>query len=139
MKKILLQLFVIIIIVLSESTDAQWIMVNALPQLNYLESVKFINTTIGFSVGGEGTILKTIDGGTNWIAQTSGITNTLHDVCFPDINNGTAVGDSGIILRTTNAGISWSQQTSGKENNLYGVNQQYLISVITNVRASVHH
>ena len=75
----------------------------------------------GTAVGSDGLILRTTDGGTNWIPQTSGTTNFLNDVSFTDANNGTAVGDNGTILRTTNGGTNWAPQTSNTTNNLNGV------------------
>ncbi|MBK7856283.1 MAG: T9SS type A sorting domain-containing protein [Bacteroidetes bacterium] len=57
----------------------------------------------GYIVGDNGKILKTIDGGTNWITQTSGTGNWLFSVYFPDATTGHAVGENGTILKTTNS------------------------------------
>ena len=85
-----------------------------------LKSVFFINTNTGYAVGGttvrskqgkairidkvDGLILKTIDGGTTWEKQTSGINRVLLSVFFNDNNTGYIVGDRGVILKTTNGG-----------------------------------
>ncbi len=87
-----------------------------------LNAVRFVNLNRGWAVGNNGTILRTVDGGLNWVAQTSGTTVDLHDVYFfAGSQEGTAVGDNGTILRTVDAGVTWSQQTSGTTENLYAV------------------
>jgi hypothetical protein len=78
-----------------------------------LERVFFTNTNTGTIVGQGGTILRTTDGGTNWVAQTSGITSSLFGVSFADANTATAVGQDGVVLRTTDGGTTWEPQTSG--------------------------
>jgi photosystem II stability/assembly factor-like uncharacterized protein len=88
---------------------------------NWLESVYFPSVNTGYAVGESGTIIKTTDGGLNWIIQTSGTINNLYSVFFTDMNTGYAVGDSGIILKTTNGGINWVNRTSGTLNKLRSV------------------
>lgn len=63
--------------------------------------------------GAFGTILNTINGGSNWKSQSSGINSNLHSVFFTSTSKGWAVADSGIIITTDNGGISWSKQNSG--------------------------
>ena len=55
-----------------------------------------------------GIILRTTDGGNNWLSQDSGTTSQLTEVVFTDANTGTAVGESGTILRTTDGGNQWN-------------------------------
>ena len=55
-----------------------------------------------------GTILKTIDGGTTWTTLSSGTTNDLNSVYFTDANTGYAVGDTGTILKTIDGGTTWT-------------------------------
>lgn len=40
--------------------------------VNNLKSLHFVNANVGYAVGESGTILKTINGGTNWISQSIG-------------------------------------------------------------------
>src|SRR5207253_960927 len=42
-----------------------------------LKGVSFLTTSTGWAVGAAGTILKTVDGGFSWTADTSGTTNNL--------------------------------------------------------------
>jgi photosystem II stability/assembly factor-like uncharacterized protein len=84
-----------------------------------LYDISFIDADTGWAVGEHGTILRTIDGGNNWTAQTSGTPFALSSVHFADVNYGTAVGDIGTILRTTNGGELWTPQSSGTSNFLF--------------------
>jgi photosystem II stability/assembly factor-like uncharacterized protein len=66
-----------------------------------LVGVSFAAPSSGTAVGEEGTILRTTDGGTTWMSQNSGTTQTLFGVSFTAANTGTAVGHGSTILRTT--------------------------------------
>src|SRR5437867_11354004 len=57
-----------------------WRWQNPLPQGNGLGSVSFATDSVGWAVGGSGTILKTADGGESWAAQTSGTDKGLSRV-----------------------------------------------------------
>lgn len=82
-----------------------------------LRSVHFIDPDQGWAVGDCGVILKTIDGGTNWLHQESGVRCRLLDVTFRTSKIGIAVGgwyetdtgmSRGVILRTNDGGDSWT-------------------------------
>ena len=113
MKKLILTISLLTLIVNISFSQPGWFWQNPLPQGNHLRDVKFINTTTGWAVGDYGTIIRTTNGGTNWILQSSGTTNDLFGVSFIDANIGTAVGDYGTIIRTTNGGTNWTGQISG--------------------------
>jgi hypothetical protein len=66
--------------------------------------VSFTDANTGTAVGDAGTIVRTTNGGTTWVAQTSGTGSFLFGVSFTDANTGTVVGGPGIILRTTDGG-----------------------------------
>ena len=72
--------------------------------IDNLYSVYFTNADTGYAVGDSGRIIKTTDGGTNWIRQTSGTTSTLNSVFFVGRDTGYVAGSNGIILKTTNGG-----------------------------------
>ena len=65
-------------------------------------------------------IMKTTNGGIDWIRQTGGNRGLLA-VYFSDSNNGTAVGEGGLIIRTTDGGTTWATQSSGIEDYLFKV------------------
>ena len=78
-----------------------------------LNSVFFLDGSLGWTVGTNGQIHRTDDGGRNWSSQASGVTTTLVDVHFADPQNGLVVGESGMILRTSDGGRSWNSQKTG--------------------------
>jgi photosystem II stability/assembly factor-like uncharacterized protein len=81
-----------------------------------LFSIFFITELIGYAVGTGGTIIKTMDGGSNWNFQASGFTGGLRDVYFADIDTGFVVGgafwNNGAILKTTDGGLNWEASPS---------------------------
>tara|TARA_B100000809_G_C15120256_1_gene524014 strand:- start:92 stop:2716 length:2625 start_codon:yes stop_codon:yes gene_type:complete len=81
-------------------------------------SVQFINPQFGYIVGSTSNfftnkILKTTDGGNNWIDITSGIipstysSGSLYSINIIDSNNA-FIGGSGAILKTSNSGNTWT-------------------------------
>lgn len=76
-----------------------------------LNGLFFLDAMTGYAVGAENKILKTVDGGITWAAQTSPLAATvvLNAVYFIDANNGWIVGTTGAILRTTDGGLNWKK------------------------------
>jgi photosystem II stability/assembly factor-like uncharacterized protein len=68
---------------------------------------------IGFAVGstlpfgGDGIVLKTIDGGSNWTKISADTLPGLKAVCFTSINVGFAAGYQNFLMKTTDGGSSW--------------------------------
>ena len=98
-----------------------WQNISPSPPYSTFEDVFFLNADIGWAVADYGIIIKTVDGGINWIDQSSGTTNHLFSVFFKDKNNGWIVGDVGVILHTTDGGNNWNSQSSGTANRLYDI------------------
>ncbi len=80
-----------------------------------LQDVCFVDDNVGWAVGDEAVILKTIDGGQNWVHQTApaGVDTYFKGVCFVDSLEGWIVGLVGTIIHTTDGGASWEVQNSG--------------------------
>lgn len=90
----------------------------------YLMSVYFVNSNLGFAVGGsanKGTIIKTIDSGKTWSVILTGEYNLLWSVYFLDSNIGYAVGQGGTIIKTENGGGKWNLIPSGTDNTLTSI------------------
>lgn len=85
------------------------------------EDIFFTNDLIGYMVGADGSIEKTVDGGFHWQTQTSGSTSLLHSVHFVSSTTGIVVGANGTILKTTDSGASWLPQVSGVTEELNSV------------------
>jgi photosystem II stability/assembly factor-like uncharacterized protein len=72
-----------------------------------LNSVFFINQKTGWTVGTQGKIYQTFNGGKVWREQNSNTVKDLTDVFFCNTAEGWAVGEEGLILHTTTAGNIW--------------------------------
>jgi photosystem II stability/assembly factor-like uncharacterized protein len=66
-------------------------------------------------------ILRSNDGGRNWLPQNSGTTEVLWSVVFSDADNGIIVGEEGTILRTSDGGAFWSKVDGIPDNHLTDV------------------
>ncbi|MBI2889979.1 MAG: Ig-like domain repeat protein [Nitrospirae bacterium] len=86
-----------------------------------LWAIDCVDTNTCWAAGQNGTICKTINGGSTWTPQTSGVTNWLYGLDAVDASTAYVVGNSGTVLKTSNGGSSWSSQTSGTSNTLYGI------------------
>jgi photosystem II stability/assembly factor-like uncharacterized protein len=80
--------------------------------------VQFLNDNLGFVSGIHGTILKTTDGGNNWVRKNTGINTDLALVQFVSPSVGYASGGfSGgsdkntALIKTSNGGDSWTSLT----------------------------
>jgi photosystem II stability/assembly factor-like uncharacterized protein len=76
--------------------------------------IHFFDPLVGVSVGFEGTIQRTIDGGKTWATVESGTKRNLTGVAFSDDKHGIAVGNPAgtgpRILRTEDGGLTWQAQ-----------------------------
>jgi hypothetical protein len=77
------------------------------PTSDNLYSVFFTSYSTGISVGDNGTIIRTTDGGDNWSNLSPVTSNRLYSVNFPNLNTGYIAGINGTILKTTDNGITW--------------------------------
>jgi len=83
-----------------------------------LNSVFFINQKAGWTVGANGKIYQSVNGGKIWREQKSNVVNDLADVFFNDTAEGWAVGDEGTILFTNTAGNVWTTVKSNVKHKL---------------------
>lgn len=78
----------------------------------------------GFVFGEHGVLLKTTNGGANWVLKNSGTSLGLWNSYFINehtgwVAGGAESGGSGILLMTTDYGESWIQQSTGITNRWY--------------------
>ncbi len=101
---------------------------NSLTKYSFMNSIYFTNANTGYIVGGfdykQGTILKTNDGGINWVEQDSRIIFYLNTVYFVDANTGYSAGSHGRIIKTINGGNNWTILSSGT---LYTLNSIFFV------------
>ncbi len=77
-------------------------------------SVYFVDADTGYVVGGttianSGYVLKTTDGGDNWVKETT-TGKGFRSVHFPTASTGYVVGWGGVMFKTSDYGTTWSQQ-----------------------------
>lgn len=71
-----------------------------------LKDVQFTSDSVGFIVGGNGTLLKTMDGGSTWSVIMMNTTEDFISVSFISDTVG-YVASQNSIYKTTDGGISW--------------------------------
>ncbi len=89
---------------------ATWSAIQQVSASSALYDVWFTSSTTGYAVGENGTICKTINGGSSWTTLTSTTTLDLFTIQFVNATTGYVGGDDGIILKTINSGTSWTNQ-----------------------------
>lgn len=95
----------------TSNAGANWQLVNSAN--NNFAGFYFTTQLNGWMCGINGGMMKTTNGGANWIAQSTGVTEYLYSVYFQNANFGWACGTSGRIISTTNGGVNWTTQISG--------------------------
>jgi photosystem II stability/assembly factor-like uncharacterized protein len=112
MKKLLYTIF-FIIQVSFQIAEAQWIQQSAFTNSN-LYDIEFYNRYTGWAVGDGGTILKTTNGGINWVSISNpAVGKPLSSIYIVDSNICYVVGWFETIIKTTNAGDNWSVIRNG--------------------------
>ena len=88
-------------------SHAQWIRQNSGTIANF-NDIQFINRYTGWACSDGGMIVKTTNGGLNWLNQTNPAVNkNLGSICPVDSNVVYCVGWFETILKTTNGGTNW--------------------------------
>jgi len=72
-----------------------------------LQDITFVTSTLGFTVGGGGSMRRTTDGGQTFTFVDLGISSRLNSVFFVNTTHGWAVGETGTVIRTTDGGTTW--------------------------------
>lgn len=77
---------------------------------NYLRRIQFINTLTGYACGGNGVLVKTINGGDSWVPINAGTSAFMTAIFFLNENTGWVGTNLPLIVKTTDGGASWSNQ-----------------------------
>jgi len=79
---------------------------------------------IGYTGGGNGTVMKSTNSGLTWVAQSKITAATITDLCLLSSSEVVGVGTGRKIIRTTNGGTNWLSATSGNySSHLYSVDK----------------
>jgi Uncharacterized protein related to plant photosystem II stability/assembly factor len=80
--------------------------------------VEFVNDTIGYTIGSNSDIYKTVDGGAAWLVVANpGFLNNIK-MYFINDTIGYAVGYDGRILSTKDGGMNWANEISNTNESL---------------------
>lgn len=106
-------LFLLVLLLCAGILNAQWSEQTS-PVTTALRSVSSVNSTTCWISGASGVVLKTTNGGTNWINVSTGIPNTATLICIVGLDANTALvaGYSGTttwVWKTSNGGTNWTQ------------------------------
>lgn len=74
-----------------------------------LFDIYFLNSNIGWTVGLNGTIFRTTNGGNDWVKLNNDFNFHFEKVFFADENNGYMIGKN-YFLKTTDGGVSWTSE-----------------------------
>ena len=108
-------LLITFLIIVAQSASAQpWYQI-PVPVHHKLNAIDFPSATVGYIVGDSNTILKTTDGGENWVKLAPNgldfntFSHQIVDVDFVDENIGfvTILNDNMGVYKTTNGGLNW--------------------------------
>ena len=116
MKKLSFLSAIFYLLFITHLSISQWIWQNPLPQGCFIRDVKFVNANTGWTVGETGLIMKTVNGGINWMIQKSWTIAHINSVFFVNSNIGYCTGTFGKILKTINGGTNWIILESGTTN-----------------------
>jgi len=89
--------------------------------IDALIDIAVYNENVAWTVGENGLILYTDNGGRSWNAQVIDTKYKLNAVNFANDRIGWVVGDNGYLARTSSAGLKWISVTTNTINNLNGL------------------
>ncbi|MDP3830596.1 MAG: YCF48-related protein, partial [Ignavibacteriaceae bacterium] len=89
------------------------------PRVNYF-GINFVNKDTGWACGGSGAIIKTTNGGEDWLIAETPVTNLLLKIHSYNGQTVIATGYDGLILRSTDGGKNFVQVTSGVASGVTG-------------------
>ncbi|TDB37639.1 MAG: hypothetical protein D9V44_06110 [Actinobacteria bacterium] len=76
-----------------------------------LKCVTMVSDTVAYAAGASGTIIKTTDGGDNWVKLVDAdlaVTDDFRGIAFWDANNGVAVTYNRKVVGTSDGGATWA-------------------------------
>ena len=77
------------------------------------DNISFVDATHGWIATDDGAVLKTTDGGDNWVRLSLPDYDGAVQCDFVDATHGWACADGGRVWATTNGGSSWTRQVCG--------------------------
>ncbi|MCC6866979.1 MAG: T9SS type A sorting domain-containing protein [Ignavibacteria bacterium] len=119
--------FIFALLLFHQFVISQWIQQNGGTTVT-LYNIDFVDANTGWIVGTASKILKTTNGGINWITQIPAIplNRELNDIQMFDANTGYIAGWTNTFLKTTDGGLNWTNTNvpQGQYNALSFLNEQ---------------
>ncbi len=120
MKKLYWLLLLVICVNVFAQDYQDWKFIHPKPQPNLLRKIDIVDANNWFTVGANGTFMRTTNAGVNWnFHHFCGRVGLTYDVSqnyslwFFNTTTGIVAGDKGYIGRTTNAGVSFDSVATG--------------------------
>jgi len=92
-----------------------------------LKSIYFVDQNTGYATGESGIVMKTTDGGANWLEQTVIPSFHFFDIHFVNSTTGWVIGKYlgvphyAAIFKTTDGGNNWTETSLGIDESLSGI------------------
>lgn len=80
---------------------------DAVSNISSLNTVFGIDAQTAWAAGTDGSLVKTEDGGMNWVVQPSPTNYSIHAMKWQNKQVGWIAGDNGSLYKTTNGGAYW--------------------------------
>jgi len=97
-----------------------------------IRSVDMNDENLGWAAGANGVVLKTIDGGVNWVSKDVPVNVNFNRIFFLDHLIGYLVGDGGEVLKSNDGGESWirlSADTVDDLRDVFVIDSQNIVAV----------
>ena len=88
---------------------------------DFMASLYFTNENEGYSVGGGGKILKTINGGISWYRPNAITSSNLNSIDNTENEIVYVAGNNGVLLKSSNGGDVWFPLVSGTASHLLDI------------------
>ena len=85
-----------------------------------LLGLDFADASTGWAVG-YGRILKTTNGGSDWIIKPPPVSTTFNSISCAGASHAWIAVSGGRVLKTIDGGTTWTQPSTGTTNTLYGI------------------
>ncbi len=116
---------------LNSKSKTNWITQKITKNQN-LNSIYFINDSVGFVVGETGLLMKTNDGGLNWNKLNILDSVNFYSIDFINEKIGFLVGEKGLVYRTLDGGEHWIRNELDRNINFFKIYSSNFNSVFIN-------
>ena len=112
-----------LLVALSSHLFAQqgWLYENSNLTSNQYGAICAINKDTVCVMADQGLFLKTMNGGTTWVSQTTGLPEAYFDLAFSSSETGYALGRNGLLIKTDDGGTTWFKSVSGTAKDLFSI------------------